>query len=51
MDAGTCPGFNPAAYPDVYYLLRMMRPGIMLGFTDATGNGVLASYTGLTRGW
>ena len=49
--AGTCPGFNPAAYPDVHYLLRMMKPRLMFGFTDAAGTGVLASHAGLTHGW
>lgn len=49
--AGTCPGFNPAAYPDVHYLLRMMKPRLMFGFTDAAGRGTLASHAGLTHGW
>ena len=49
--AGTCPGFNPAAYPDVHYLLHMMKPRLMFGFTDAAGRGTLASHAGLTHGW
>ena len=49
--AGTCPGFNPAAYPDVHYLLCMMKPRLMFGFTDAAGRGTLASHAGLTHGW
>lgn len=49
--AGTCPGFNPTAYPDVHYLLCMMKPRLMFGFTDAAGRGTLASHAGLTHGW
>ncbi|KFI95686.1 metallophosphoesterase [Bifidobacterium stellenboschense] len=47
----TCPGYNDGAYPDVHYLLHMMRPRLAYGFADARGNQVLASHAGVTQAW